>query len=394
MDAGAEVDAVTDVGATPLAVAAQEGNAAVMGVLLAAGAAVNRATTDNGTTALMLAAGHGHTVEVDLLLAAGAQVNKATTDGTMYGDTALIVAASQGHHEVVDRLLAAGAEVNYAATDNGDTALIMAAESGHAAIVDRLLVAGAKVDKITLDDGGTALIFAAHEGHAAVASRLLAAGAAVDRQNADGSTALRLAIRMGRQTVAQALLVFGGSLADPSLMQDAISFGHDELANWLATTGAGHPLMVAASHRLHADLRSALRLGAVDPERDATGPIRDRGVLLAAVAAAHDTAHTPVCPVTTALVRDALAGWSPRRHWLHHGAFRRMVRILLLVARRLSATGLASELLEADEQQVQRRRSARLRAVNRALPVLPHELWLAVLGFALRGDVPAAACGT
>ena len=58
--AGVAVDkAATDDGSTPLFVAAQEGNEAVVGRLIAAGAAVDTATTDTEGTPMFAAAMDG-----------------------------------------------------------------------------------------------------------------------------------------------------------------------------------------------------------------------------------------------------------------------------------------------------------------------------------------------
>ena len=67
----------------------------------------------------------------------------------------------------------------------------------------------------------------------------------------------------------------------------------------------------------------------------------------------------PVCEATARLVRAAVAGWSPARHWLHHHGLRAGVYTLLLVHERT-------------------RRPASPAPVDAPLPYLPIELWLLV----------------
>ncbi len=101
----------SDSDATPLMVAASNGCADVVRVLISAGANVNARLADripitDGTTALMMATAHPEVVR--LLLANGADVNAKTKTG----DTALSEAAGDGQPETVRLLLAAGADVN------------------------------------------------------------------------------------------------------------------------------------------------------------------------------------------------------------------------------------------------------------------------------------------
>ena len=69
-----------DDGATPLFVAAHQGDEGVVRGLVKAGAEVNKAKS-NGTTPLFIAAQSGHVSVVRGLVEAGAEVNKARDDG-------------------------------------------------------------------------------------------------------------------------------------------------------------------------------------------------------------------------------------------------------------------------------------------------------------------------
>ena len=80
-----------------------------------------------------------------------------------------------------------------------------------------------------------------------------------------------------------------------------------------------------------------------------------------------------VCADAEALVRAALAPWSPSTHRVQTAAFRRGVLSLLCVGARLRK--------EAD------RRRSRRRCVSGAatpLPLLPPEVWVCVLGHCTR----------
>jgi ankyrin repeat protein len=108
--AGANVKAATrEGGITPLFMACTNGNAAIIGAMLHAGADAN-AVNANGTTALMTAAASGSVSAVKVLLD-GAGVK---TKERVHGQTALMFAAALNRHEVVKLLIARGAEPNVA----------------------------------------------------------------------------------------------------------------------------------------------------------------------------------------------------------------------------------------------------------------------------------------
>ena len=114
------------------------------------------------SSALWHAARGGHAAVVDVLLAAGAHVDLPDAE------SALAAACAGGHLAVVDRLLAAGADVNA----EGGEPLARAARSGHLAVVDRLLRV---VDPAQARPAGfefTALKWACTNAHLDVVQRL------------------------------------------------------------------------------------------------------------------------------------------------------------------------------------------------------------------------------
>lgn len=108
LTAGANVNAVTRIGAyTPLHVAAKNGNAAVAALLIEAGADVSARTSTGGTTPLHLAAASGNVAVVTDLIDHDADVNAREAE---WGQTPLIFAAAENRVEAIRVLLARGAD--------------------------------------------------------------------------------------------------------------------------------------------------------------------------------------------------------------------------------------------------------------------------------------------
>ncbi len=106
--AGANVKATTRLGAnTPIVIAARNGNAPVVEVLLKSGADADAATS-TGTTPLMLAAASGSVEAVKLLLGADADIE--AKESSMQ-QRPLMFAAAFSRVEVMKVLIAAGADV-------------------------------------------------------------------------------------------------------------------------------------------------------------------------------------------------------------------------------------------------------------------------------------------
>nr|WP_256924404.1 ankyrin repeat domain-containing protein [Sphingomonas sp. IBVSS2] len=146
--------------------AARLGRSEMIPPLLKAGADIDRYDA-RGFTPLILAAYNGHAAAVDVLIAQGADACKP--DGTQ-GNTAQMGVAFKGHDEIAARLLKAGCDVN-ARNKAGQTAIMMAALFGRTAQVDMLLKAGA--DPAIVDNAGrTARSVAAGQGAEAVVRRL------------------------------------------------------------------------------------------------------------------------------------------------------------------------------------------------------------------------------
>ena len=139
-------------GKTALFRAAERGIDQAVGLLLQAGADVNRPSTRKGETPLMRAVNRGHESCVKLLLQAGADVNATCKQGC----TALFTAVEKHNHCLVELLINEGADVNVV-TACGTTALVEAAWNRYDKCIDLLLTAGADVN-VTDFYGSTPLI--------------------------------------------------------------------------------------------------------------------------------------------------------------------------------------------------------------------------------------------
>ncbi|MBI3491338.1 MAG: ankyrin repeat domain-containing protein [Acidobacteria bacterium] len=261
--AGANLKATTRIGAyTPLLIASRSGYAAMVTVLLDAGADPNRSTT-NGATPLMFAAQAGSVDTVKALIDHGADVNGAEK---VKGETALSFAAAYGRADVIRFLTAHSANVNVATkvvdldafnkeeiereeqfrqqqaqtagrgrggaepaaqgrgrgnpnakpgvdrqynyTEligywGGLTALHLAARHGELEAAKALLDAGADVNQTTNGDKVTPIVIATINGHFDLAKYLLDTGADPNSAGVNGATPLYIALNC--QWAAKAL---------------------------------------------------------------------------------------------------------------------------------------------------------------------------------------------
>jgi len=136
LDAGLDPDYLADHIGTGLMIAAWQGDIAMMELLVARGADVNRENA-LGERALMHAAWRGHADAVAWLLARGARIN---SDPMHWSP--LHYAAFAGHGDVAALLLDRGADINARST-NGSSALMMAVYEGREQMVRQLIARGA-----------------------------------------------------------------------------------------------------------------------------------------------------------------------------------------------------------------------------------------------------------
>jgi ankyrin repeat protein len=305
--AGANVNLARKSGDTPLHAAATLSSVHMLRGLVAAGADVN-AASGNGDTPLLKAAEEGNEAATLLLLRAGARVNQANTKGR----TPLIAAAKGDSVAVVHALLAAGASVNLA-NSTGITPLYNAAMSGRVDVVVALLSAGADVHAASADGGATPLYAASWKGHLEVVRALLAFRADCNVPCIGGFTPLFAASTNGHLPVIKALL---GAGADPTI---ATADGHTPLQ--VVCTGKGAvvthrddicSLLVArasGSSATFADARSANDVAAAALER---GFVIVRSLGERAIGAAYLVRGTPATAAIVAAGTSAVVQITPR----------------------------------------------------------------------------------
>jgi uncharacterized protein len=168
-------------GFTPLMLAAERGNAAMIELLLSHGASVDT-KTHQGVTALALACDYKETQRPDRMIMAGeeriylkwhlrcVQVlldrNADPNIPNSAGGTALFAALKAGSVEILRLLLSKGANPNHQLPD-GSAAIMLASWNGDYEACKALIEAGARVD--LLAKNGLGAIWAAEkQGHTAI----------------------------------------------------------------------------------------------------------------------------------------------------------------------------------------------------------------------------------
>lgn len=175
VDANADVRKANYYGVTPLYVAARDGDAAAVDMLLAAGADANVALPQAGETVLMTAAKTGNPEVVRQLLTGGVEGVSLAELGE--ARAAARVAEAAGYAAPTNPALATNyADVNARERWYGRTALMIAAAAGNAAVVELLIEAGSDLN-VHDDEGSSALALARNNGHLDVADLLASAGA-------------------------------------------------------------------------------------------------------------------------------------------------------------------------------------------------------------------------
>lgn len=174
--------------ATPLFRAITDGNASAVQKLLAAGEDANESYGIDDESALMVAAVEGRAEIVKLLLDAGANPNQ----GDMHGYTPLLSAVCADSLPAVELLIAAGADIHARCGKSGANALQDAAAGCHVEITHALLHAGADANADETEDGLTTLMCAVQALCPALVELLLEHGADAAKQSSRGDTALQL----------------------------------------------------------------------------------------------------------------------------------------------------------------------------------------------------------
>jgi len=193
----------------------------IAALLIESGADVN-ASTGGGETPLHMASSRGHKAIAALLIAKGAEVNFSSK----YLGTPLHSASKYGRLEIIKLLVARGADVN-ARDELGRSPLHDAEDEGKFDVAKLLRKHGAKeravkgpnyIDYKYLDDGHrknrqTSLHITAAANLLDIARQLLIWGADIHAQNIWGATPLHLAVSNGNSEMAELLLLYGADVA-------------------------------------------------------------------------------------------------------------------------------------------------------------------------------------
>ncbi len=216
IDAGIDINAVSEIWQTPLDVARQHGNDSIIDAVTKAG---GRSATDMWVHAAVFAGDAG---KLKKHLASGADVN-----ALVRGELPLCIALERRRWPMVDHLLKAGADVKRAQADK-DTALHSAARSGaDEKIIRKIIKAGADLNARGRWNWRP-LSVAADAGELEIASILIAHRA---KPNSDAAAA---ALEQGHDDVARMLIDAGAKV---SLCQ-AVKCGHIPVVRRMIQEGA------------------------------------------------------------------------------------------------------------------------------------------------------------
>lgn len=202
---GADVNAKTYEGVTPLMYAAQSGHLGIVQVLAEQGANINSNIFD-GNTALMMAIQNNYFYVAEYLLSKGAHLDAADIDGI----TPLMYAIIVDSFYMADMVIAFGADVSDS-DKSGKDALMLAAELGRFETAYSLLVEGANINS-TNNAGNTPLHFSAVNGHHEVVELLLMNRAEPDAINKSGITPLALAVMGNDYETVKLLISYGADV--------------------------------------------------------------------------------------------------------------------------------------------------------------------------------------
>jgi hypothetical protein len=245
--------------------------------------------------------------------------------------------------------------------------------------------------------GRTPLFTACAGGHVEVVKLLMGCNSIEvnQRNTADGATALHPAAALGHLSVAQLVVAFGADTTavdtdyNQTAQELAVRFDHPELAAWLGAVAQWSSLRVAAGCRFHSAVAIQLKQGRMDPDKQLLWP----EMQLALDTSVAPPANLPwddapeVCPITAKLITDAIKGWAPKRHWLHHANIRTAVHILLLVSERLHCQHL-QVTSPPSFRIVQQQWWGGRDPAGAVVPILPPEMWSGVARFFVRSDWP------
>lgn len=282
LTAGADVNAINDIGQTALIKAVFSGDEETVSVLLKAGTDVDIADSKDGYTALFHAVEQEDLHMVQLLLEAMPCLRWTDQSGC----AAVMRTVSHQHMDVLLALLRAnerevGAKHQFLNTWNNESpegfgALVLAASLGMVEYIQTLAQHGASLES-KASDGMTALLRACKQGSGAMVRCLIQAGASVQAHDFYNRTALHLVGQGECDEIMYVLLQAGLALEETGRygktpLQEAATVGNLSLLNLLIDLGADvdasmplyrkTPLMLAVCEGHYACVRALVEAGA------------------------------------------------------------------------------------------------------------------------------------
>ena len=192
-------------GITPLTVAAEKGNMAIIKLLVEEGSASVNLTSSYGVTPLIAAAAAGQREAVEYLIKNGTDVT-AKDD---LGKTALLHAMAANDRRLTENLLSLNTRAINLPDNMGNTPLIYAAQNGSTDNIRVLLKYKVDPDYQNPANGLSALSAAAAAGQEKAAQMLVSEGANINLKDKEGRTALFYAAANGQTALIRQLVRMG-----------------------------------------------------------------------------------------------------------------------------------------------------------------------------------------
>jgi ankyrin repeat protein len=201
---GADPNASTNQGVTPLVFAISSNQTRIVNMLINLGADVNKVTLMNESPLLIAVKGQNEEI-AEALIRAGAEIDFSDK----YDATPLHYASIYGYFQIVDMLLYYGAATDKKSVE-GTTPLLASIWAGYGNVSDLLIQNGANMEARD-NEGFTPFLMAAYTGDTALINLLYKKGVDIYERNNSSHNALTLSIIQGNSVLTSFLLKLGNN---------------------------------------------------------------------------------------------------------------------------------------------------------------------------------------